>query len=131
LLLFFQKRRPDSTEYGTYYVYKDKGAYAHELCFSIGQKKLCNGRLDVEKIAKEDTALAGIFTRNKLTPEQYDLTALAILQASGMKVRADVMKTSLPASSTVAGKNVELVTTAGLINEEWTGWKKPAFWQAP
>jgi len=82
---------------------------AHRLVVSLPDGQLPVVVFDYPALVKQDTALAAIFSTNQFAPTQFAPTQVSVNKALGLLAYHAAQGTALPASSTVGGKNVQLV----------------------
>jgi hypothetical protein len=82
---------------------------AHNFVVSVPGGQLPVGVFDYPALVKQDTALAAIFSTNQFAPTQFAPTQVSVNEALGLLAYHTAQGTALPASSTVGGKNIQLV----------------------
>jgi hypothetical protein len=82
---------------------------AQRLVVSLPGGQLPVGVFDYPALVKQDTALAAIFSINQFAATQFAPTQVSVNEALGLLAYHAAQGTALPASSTVGGKNVQLV----------------------
>jgi hypothetical protein len=81
----------------------------HSPVISLPGGQIPVGVFDYPALAKQDTALAAVFTTNKFAPTQFEPTQVGVYKALGLLAYHAAQGTALPASLTVQGKNIKLV----------------------
>ena len=82
---------------------------AHNLVVALPGGQLPVGVFDYPALVTQDTALAAIFSTHQFTPAQFAPTQVSVNEALGLLAYHATQGTALPASSTVGGKNIQLV----------------------
>ena len=79
------------------------------LVVSLPGGQLPVGVFDYPALVTQDTALAAIFRANQFAPAQFAPTQVGVSEALGLLAYHAAQGDALPASSTVRGKNIQLV----------------------